>query len=182
MRQLRNLLKGIVVKRPYKANRMAKLPSLLLALAAALLFTGCNREVLRMQVDNISRESLASYQIGTPDPRLIYPPVGQRLVVSWFVPIKEFVAGDIEIHIFIVYGDYSREELSFRPRQSCGMYLRTLLNENYFTKCGYLSYRSEMYASGKLIKEWRHQLFREPITFSPEEGEAFCEESDDEEE
>lgn len=150
--------------------------------ATLLLFSSCQKRVLYMQVDNISRESLASYKIGTPDPRLIYPPVGQRMIVSWNLPPKDFVAEEMAIKLSIVYGDYSREEWWFTPRKSFGMYMRTLLNDCYFQKCGYLSYRSELFYRGKVIAEWRHRLWCEPITFSYDDDNEDDNEEDNEEE
>ncbi|MEM1282013.1 MAG: hypothetical protein AAGG81_00510 [Chlamydiota bacterium] len=126
-----------------------------------------------MQVDNISRENLASYHVGTPDPRLIFPPLGQRMIVSWYVPSAEFNREDISIKISIIYGNHTQEDIWYKPKQNCGMYVRALLNEEYFEKCGILTYRSEMYACDQLIKCWKHHLWTELITFETDTEESY---------
>lgn len=137
----------------------------LFGLAALFILSGCQRKILRMQVDNISRENLASYQVGTPDPRLIYPPLGQRMIVSWYIPKEEFQKQQYMIKISIIYGNHSQEEQWYTPQQYCGMYVRALLNEQFFEKCGILTYKSELYACGQLVKCWKHHLWTELITF-----------------
>ncbi len=118
-----------------------------------------------MQVDNISRENLASYHVGTPDPRLIHSPLGQRMIVCWYLPKQDFNLQDFSIKISIIYGNHTQEDIWYKPRQYCGMYVRALLNEQYFEKCGILTYKSEMYACDQLIKCWKHHLWTELITF-----------------
>jgi hypothetical protein len=153
-----------------------RVSAVLFAITFLMLSSSCQQKILRMQVDNISRENLASYQVGTPDPRLIYPSVGQRMIISWYIPKEEFNTNDISIKISIVYGNHTKEELWYKPQQACGMYVRALLNEQYFEKCGILTYKSEMYACDQPIKYWKHHLWTELISFDPLDDEETLDE------
>lgn len=143
----------------------SKLTPLLLAL---FLLSSCSKKILRLQMDYVSRENLASYHVGTPDRQLICPPVGQRMLISWYIPQKEFIPNETQIKVSLVYGNHTEEEFWITPKNFCSMYVHYLLNENYFEKCGILTYRAKMYQCGQLVKCWKHHLWTEIISFEEE--------------
>jgi len=136
-----------------------------LLLLCLLFLTGCNKNLLRLQVDYISKESLASYHVGTPDPRLIYPPVGQRMILSWIFPKSFFESQDLTIKLTMHFGDHSIEELNISPKKAYGIYVYCLLNDKYYDKGGFLTYKAEVCCNGKIIEEWHHHLWTELISF-----------------
>lgn len=146
---------------------IAKGIMILLAAALLLFTTSCKQSILRMQVDNLSRESLASYHIGTPDPRLLYPPLGQRIIVSWYLPQEAFCTQKVSIKISLIYGNHTQETLWYTPKHASGLYVRALLNDEYFKKCGIITYKADLYFSEQLVKCWKHHLWTELITFEP---------------
>lgn len=146
-----------------------------LILCCAALFTGCFQRHLRIQVDYLSRESLASFHVGTPDPRLLYPPVGQRLILTWTFPKKYANYGDHSIRLTLHFGNYTEEQLWIYPKEAYGVYCYCLANQHYFDKKGLLAYKAELFVDGCLIEEWNHQLWARLITFDNDT----CEEKSD---
>ena len=117
--------------------------------------------------DYITLESLASYHVETPDPALIHPPLGQRLLLSWSLP-KEYKSYS-NLHIILTIRFYSREEVvkDLHIRRASGTYVFYLLNEEYCERGGIASYKALLEGDGHLLEEWRHQLWAELIL--PEE-------------
>lgn len=136
----------------------------------ALLLTGCLKRHLRIQVDYLSRESLASYHVGTPDPRLLYPPVGQRLILTWTFPRKyaECNYTNHAIRLTLHFGNYTEEQVWIHPKNSYGVYCYCLSNQRYFDKEGILAYKAELYVDNRLVEEWNHQLWTKFILFDNE--------------
>lgn len=133
-------------------------------LFSLILFSSCNNNLVRVQVDNISKEFLASYHVGTPDPRLLNPPIGQRLTLSWYFPFKVFEHSNIKIKIYLHFGDHTMEEIEFFPKRNSGFYLYSLINNRYYEKKGLLTYKVEVFQDEIIIKECRHQLWVELIS------------------
>lgn len=147
---------------------LSPLKALFLFVALTLLF-GCQRLPLKIESDYISRENLASYHIRTPDPLLNNPPVGQRLILTWAVPKKLFTSRSLHIAITILYGDHTQEVKIITPHRPGGINITYLLNDEYFDKCGILTYKAELFCGTTLLYQWRHKLWTELITFPDEE-------------
>lgn len=124
----------------------------------------CSREYLRVQVDYISKQNLASYHVCTPDPRLINPPQGQRMLISWYLD-REKLSHNINIKVTLRYGNQTEEEFWIYPKKQYGFYTLCLLNREYYEKGGIITYKAEMFIDHCLVKEWRHQLWTKLITF-----------------
>lgn len=148
------------------------------------LLTSCNQSYLSVHTDYFSRESLASFYVGTPDPRLDNPPIGQRLIISWSIPKLIFKCDDLHLKLKIRFRN--REELIERIAicRAHGHYLYTLLNEEYMSKRGILTYTVDLIRDGEIIEEWRHQIWTDLIDLSQETKEnsinaPFLEEDED---
>ena len=57
-----------------------------LLLCIALMGSGCSKYYLSVQQQWIDANYLASVQINTPDPRKASPPLGQMLIIDWYIP------------------------------------------------------------------------------------------------
>lgn len=136
---------------------------LIWAVMLGITLCGCSSGLLTVYTDYLSHENLASYQVGTPDPRLDNPPIGQRLLISWSIPKCEFADAHIDYKIRF----RNRKEISSTiPVISCsGTYIYSLLNEEYFETEGILTYKVDLYIGDQLIEEWRHQLWVEMLVF-----------------
>jgi hypothetical protein len=137
-----------------------------LSLLTLLLFSSaCTDSKLTVHTDYLSHENLASYYVGTPDPRLFNPTIGQRLIISWSLPNDYLNYTQVDLNIRIRFKN--REEVS-ETRAICvktGSYVYALVNDDYFDKGGILTYKVDMIADGTVIEEWRHQLWTELIRF-----------------
>lgn len=133
--------------------------------------------MLTVQTEYLSHENLASFHVGTPDPRLRNPPLGQRLVVSWSLPGWDNVTPyELIVQIRFKNGTSSFEQIPIdRPK---GTYVYSLLNEEYFSNGGFKTYVARISRDGEVIEEWRHQLWANLIEIREDLGE---DETEDEE-
>lgn len=136
-----------------------------------LLCTGCSKGALSIYTDYLTEESLASYHVGSPDPALNCPPLGQRLLLSWSIPCEYKQYNDLQIVLTIRY--YNREEKVYKisSLRKRGTYVIYLLNEEYFKTGGILTYKAILSGDGNPLEEWRHQLWADLIIIEPEKEE-----------
>ncbi len=134
------------------------------------LLPGCSRNLLTVHTEYLSRQDLASYYVGTPDPMRNYPPVGQRLIVSWSLPKDLLSCNDLRIEITIRFGNRQEVVESLSLCKDSGTYVYSLLNEDFFEKEGILTYKVDLFGSGEIIEEWRHQIWADLILFEPPEN------------
>jgi hypothetical protein len=137
-----------------------------------LLFclTSCTYRPLVVQTEYISHENLASYQVGTPDPRLNEPMIGQRLILTWSIPKSYLDYEDLHIHLKVRFHSREEEELEIPVHSHYGTYVYSLVDEKFCASRGILTYKAEMIANHCILEEWRHQLWSELISFDiPEE-------------
>ncbi len=135
------------------------------------VLSGCSREYLTVYTDYLSHKNLASYRVGTPDPLLNNPPVGQRLIISWSFP-KSFLSKD-NLHLELKVRFRNREEIKETVAicRASGTYYYYLINQDFFEKGGILTYRVDLIGDGEVLEEWRHQLWTELILFEDEKKE-----------
>ena len=121
--------------------------------------------MLDVHSDYLSHESLASYYVKTPDPRINHPPVGQRLIISWSLPNKYLCYPDL--HLLVTLRFRNREEVKHKVpiTKTSGTRLFCLMNEEYCEKGGIATYRVLLQSEDCVLEEWRHQLWAELITF-----------------
>jgi hypothetical protein len=139
------------------------------AAAAFLLFlpfaASCCRSqtVLSVYTDYISQESLASFHVGTPDPRLDNPSIGQRLIISWAVP-KSFLCLD-NLHLRITMRFRNREEVDETVPicKKSGTFIYSLINDDYIATQGILTYKVDLIGGDCILEEWRHQIWTDLI-------------------
>ncbi|MDN3508192.1 MAG: hypothetical protein P0S94_04655 [Simkaniaceae bacterium] len=118
-----------------------------------LLFTACDKYYVDVKKEQISRATLASSYVGSPDPRQQNPPSGEKLMITWRLP-KEALKDPLTLKIQIIYTDFE-EETKLLPIDS-----RRGLHITPLSKKPILSYKAEIVTlSGKEIESWTHQLF-----------------------
>ncbi len=129
-----------------------------------LIFSSCSQNTyLSVQTVYFTRESLASYYVETPDPMLINPPVGQKLLVTWSLPGTYLDYADLHLNIRIRFRN--REEVNFNVpiEKTCGTYIYVVANDDFFNTNGILTYKVDLWGGGIVLEEWRHQLWHELI-------------------
>lgn len=57
------------------------------ALAVGLILSGCSSPRLYGRLEKLDKQALVSSAFHTPDPQSDNPPDGQRLIVSWVIPL-----------------------------------------------------------------------------------------------
>lgn len=134
---------------------------------ALVSLTSCMNEGLTVHMDYISHENLASTFVGTPDPLLETALVGQRLIISWWVPLSHVNCRDYEICLKLRYGNKEEATASFSFTGRQGWYVYALTNEEFFDKGGIKTYYVQLYAGDELLDEWKHQLWVDLIEFAP---------------
>jgi hypothetical protein len=134
-----------------------------------LLLCSCCNSYLKVQSDYITYKDLASYYVDTPDPRRNCPAVGQRLIVSWGVPQKYLYYENLRLEITIRFRNREEKVEIFHISKNRGVYIFTLLNEDYFSKLGILTYKIDLVADGEILEEWRHKIWVDLIQLKPEE-------------
>jgi hypothetical protein len=144
---------------------MALFHSLFFMWICLLALTGCQCEKLTVYTDYLSHENLASYHVGTPDPRLNNPPMGQRLIISWSLPKNYLCYEDLHLDLTIRFRNKQQisEKIDICKRK--GMYIYSVLNEDFFETKGLLTYKIDLVGDDVILEEWRHQLWTELITF-----------------
>lgn len=136
------------------------LPFLILLLACM----GCSKNRhLSVQTQYFTRETLASYYVETPDPMLINPPVGQKLLISWSLPRSYLDYADLHLNIDIRFHNRGEVTLNVPIEKKCGSYMYVVANEKFFETNGILTYKVGLIGGNCLLEEWRQQLWHELI-------------------
>jgi len=135
----------------------------LLLTTASLLFTSCQQSYLTVQTDYLSYKNLASYYVGTPDPRMNCPPIGQRLIISWSVPKSFLCYENLHLEVIIRFRNRQEQIELFNISNQRGTYVYTILNNDFIEKQGILTYKIDLVANDCVLEEWRHQIWAELI-------------------
>ena len=130
--------------------------------------SGCTLNGISVHTDYLSHQNLASYHVNTPDPMLNDPPVGQRLIATWALP-KHYLSYE-DLHLLITIRFRTREQIIEKVPiyKMTGTFVYTLLNEDYFSKGGILTYKAELIGNHAILEEWKHQMWTRLITFADE--------------
>jgi hypothetical protein len=129
-----------------------------------LLLTSCTaRETLRVQSDFITRESLASDFVGTPDPKRFCPPQGQRIVISWSLPPSYLEYQNLKMILTIRLEDRTELQKVIPIFKKRGTYEYRLINEEYYNSGGIQTYKVDLMSNDFCLEAWRHQLWVERI-------------------
>ncbi len=128
--------------------------------------------------------------MGTPDPRQKNPPIGERLVIEWNVPIG-VIKEESSLHLQVIYKDYSQSFFTYPMPYRLDYVVYTLEGKEYKEKQGILTYKAEIVKKdGSIFRQWKHQLWAElviieepvlPSTGFDEEEEFYEEEPSKEE-
>lgn len=136
---------------------------LLIGLALFFISGCCPLHRLNIQTQYISRESLASYRVGTPDPRLNCPFLGQRLLVQWSLFPKEIASEPLSLHLKVRFRNHEEEEVEISINRKRGTYLYVIDKEKFCQTGGIRTYIAEIRNSQGAIETWKHPLWTDLI-------------------
>jgi hypothetical protein len=135
--------------------------SLLLLL---LLLSSCSNQCLVVDNRYVGYKQLASYKINTADWRKDCPDSGQRLLIKWKLPLSELKQGPLSLYLYVHFGDRDSETVSLMITKPEGLLIYDLLNEEYFSRDGILTYKVEILDDeGCVSHQWQHQVWTELI-------------------
>lgn len=145
---------------------MRQIFSLFLFCALSFLLTGCMQSPISAQTEYITRQGLASYIIGTPDPNLNHPVVGQRLIIKWSLPDSDLNYSDLHMEITLRFYNGSERSFALPICKTCGTYIYSLPAEDFCQTEGIASFKFDLMGDGCVLYMWRHQLWVDLINVS----------------
>jgi len=130
----------------------------------ALLGSGCSKFYLSVQQQWMDINYLASVQANTPDPRKAKPPLGQRLIIDWYIP-RHILKQNPQIVLDLIFWDYTTRKVTIPIKRQLNYVTYDLLNEEYEKTDGILTYKAQIVAEdGTVFRESKHQLWVNLIT------------------
>jgi hypothetical protein len=130
-----------------------------------LIVSGCSLYRLDVQNQYLSRDRLASYHVGTPDPRLLNPVIGQRLVIQWSLTPKELINQDVCLYLKVRLRNRQEQEAALPITTKRGTYLYDVVGDRYIQTGGILTYFVEIRSPSYILASWRHPFWVDPIIF-----------------
>ncbi len=129
-----------------------------------VILAGCQRSYLSLSQEKVDARYLASTYVGTPDPRQDDPPMGQRVIINWFVPAK-ILEKQPRIDLHLLFWDYTQRMVTYPLEKQTGSKVYFLLGKDFEQTKGILTYKAEIVTEdGRVFSEWKHQLWVELIT------------------
>src|SRR5262245_39301136 len=104
----------------------------LLGIGVLLYLSSCTFHTLDVQTQYLSHENLASYYVGTPDPHLDHPVIGQRLLVQWSLTSEEMAGGPLFLRFIVRFRNHQEKEIKVYIDKRRGYYVYDLVNQDYF--------------------------------------------------
>jgi len=126
--------------------------------------TGCVPDRLYVQNRYLDYEDLASYHVHTRDPRKKNPDTGQRLIIHWSLSEEEMNCEELHLALIIRYRNREEEEICHPITKKRGHFSYNVLNDDYFSKHGILTYKAMIIGDDELLAEWRHQIWADILT------------------
>jgi hypothetical protein len=140
-----------------------KIAGKILLLMVFFLLTGCYKNHLHVQIENISTDFLASTHVGTPDHRQKNPPFGQRIILSWDFP-RIVYKKDLKVVLTARFWNNTQEIREHRLTARKGRKIFFFSNKERSKQNKILTYRIQIIAKdGTIIETWKHQFWTEVI-------------------
>lgn len=137
-------------------------------LIGILLFsTSCTFHRLDIQTQYFTHENLASYHVGTPDPQLDHPAIGERLLIQWSLPSQQFETDKTVLYLTVRFKNRHEEKREIYLAKSKGITLYVLKNEEFLNSGGILTYFAEIRNSSTTLATWKHPLWCPLIILNP---------------
>jgi hypothetical protein len=126
-----------------------------------LIFSGCYNNHLYVQQEWVDASFLASSKVKTPDPRQLYPYVGERLIIAWDFPKSLFSQGLNMVVTVRLWDDTQKvfRQPIVRKRDATSL---------FFPECDggkIITYKVQVYNQyGDEVTKWEHHFWAELIT------------------
>jgi len=125
------------------------------------IFSSCYKNHLYVQQQVVDREFLASSYVGTPDPRQMHPPMGQRLSIGWNFPTDMF---EEELTLVCTVRFWNQEqivnEFLLESRRGSEAFFFPADDKEHRI----LTYRVDVRnCEGEIVETWKHHFWTELI-------------------
>lgn len=140
-----------------------KIFSSLILLIFALSLSSCSYNPISAQTDYLSRQGLASYHVGTPDPSLNYPVLGQRLIIKWVLKENYLKYSDLHAEITVRFQDNTEKVFNLPIKTQLGTHIYIIEADEFCKTNGIASYKVDLIGNGYVLYKWRHQLWVDKI-------------------
>lgn len=136
---------------------------LILKAALCIILSGCSLHPLTVQTQYLTHESLASFHVGTPDPSLHSPFIGQRLLVQWSLPASQLEGCQAFLFLKVRFRNHKEDEVKIPLHTKRGTYIYLHSNDDYCTSGGILTYQALIRNQNCILASWKHPLWTELI-------------------
>jgi hypothetical protein len=145
----------------------------LILLCLPLLFSSCYKNHLYVQQEWVDEKDLASYFVGSPDPRRKNPPVGQKIIVNWDFSRTLFLNEMGHILVTVHFWDLEEKMVEAPIDRRRGYASFFFSNPTKDPTKKILTYRVQIFKKdGTLFETWKHQFWTELIELSTAEEKA----------
>ncbi len=148
------------------ANLHHRFLTIFICLSLAFL-TGCKKHYIAVDQRWIDANYLSSTQVGTPDPRQEHPPMGQMLIIQWFLP-SSLLKQNPHVELDLIFWDYTTTRVLIPIEHWMDWATYKCLDEDYQKTKGILTYKAAIVTeNGEMFREWKHQLWVNLIQIDP---------------
>lgn len=137
-----------------------------------LALTSCQLQTLNVDTYFVGPETLASYWVGTPDPKKCCPDVGQELVLTWNMPRCYQPYEDLYIRWIIRFGNHEEEIFTIPVLTKRGERSYALLNQLYWDRCGIQTYKVEVISGDTILTTLCNSIWTKIICIGGEDEDS----------
>ncbi|MBM3193835.1 MAG: hypothetical protein FJZ59_06370 [Chlamydiae bacterium] len=124
----------------------------------SLLFSSCIHYIQVAKVE-VNQSNLASTFVRSPDPKQDHPPTGEKLFVTWQIPLS-IDPSNCQIVLSLIYKDLTEETKTYPLSHRIGRISFPLLDEKFKETKGLFAYQALLVdKDNKVIDKWEHQMW-----------------------
>lgn len=130
--------------RPWPKRASACFVLSLFAFSLLAHLTSCHFHRLEVQTQYIGEESLASFVVATPDPRIANPPIGQRLLIQWWLDQSEWQKNSCYLALRVRFRNHQECEQKIAIDRAKGYCLYQVQGALFRQTGGVITYLAEI--------------------------------------
>lgn len=131
--------------------------------ASLLFLASCRESYINIEKLKTFKTTYASNFARSPDPRLLNPPKGEKIYISWSLPV-EFRPNLYRMKVDMIYNNLSTETLLFPIKRRAGSRVIEMMGKEFKEKEGFLAYKAEIVSvDGEVISDYTHRMWTKLI-------------------
>jgi hypothetical protein len=127
---------------------------------SALLLAGCSKPTVSARTFYTSRNDLAAYVIGTPDPQIATKGLGQSIWVRWTAPE---LCEKTHLDVTIRFNDASERHETYPVANKFGWIMVEIKDTEYKKKKGLASYSISLRKGEIILASTQHKMWTDKI-------------------